>query len=83
MSIRALFTAIAVIALPIVVNGEEPRVPAKDASTNKICQVSVAIGSRLRQVRRCRSAREWREYRKEIDSDLTRQLALKTVSGGP
>lgn len=83
MSIRALFAAIAVVAVPIAVSGEEPSRPAREARTEKICQVSVAIGSRLKQVRRCRSAREWQEYRKEIDMDLTRQLAHKTVVGGP
>lgn len=73
MSIRALLAAIAVIAIPIAVSGEEPVQSAKDFSTKKICRVHTETGSRLNQVRRCMTRREELEYRKELETDLSRQ----------
>lgn len=73
MSIRALLAAIAVVAIPIAVSGEEPLRPAKDPSLKKICRVHTETGSRLNQVRRCMSRREELEYRKELETDLVRQ----------
>ena len=73
MSIRALFAAVAVIAIPIAVSGEEPVRPLKDPAMKKICRVHTETGSRLQQVRRCMSRREEYEYRKEIETDLSRQ----------
>jgi hypothetical protein len=73
MSIRALFAAVAVIAIPIAVNGEEPARPAKDDSLKKICRVHTETGSRLGKVQRCMTRREEEQYRKEIELDLSRQ----------
>ena len=77
MSIRALFAVVAVIAIPIAVNGEEPARPLKDPSMKKICRVHTETGSRLQQVRRCMSSREEKEYRQELNMDLSRQQGDK------
>lgn len=73
MLVRALVAAIAVVAIPIAVNGAEPVRPAKDTSMKKICRTHVATGSRLDRVRRCMSQREQEDYRREINTDLSRQ----------
>jgi hypothetical protein len=73
VSIRALIAAIAVIAIPIAVNGQQPPRESQERSEKKICEVHLATGSRLERVRRCMSRREREEYSKEIDTDLTRQ----------
>jgi len=77
MSIRALFAAVAVIAIPIAVIGEEPVKPLKDPSMKKICRAHIETGSRLQQVRRCMSSREEEAYRREINMDLSRQQGDK------
>lgn len=73
MIMRALLAAIAVIAVPLAVNGQPPVRPADDPSTKKICRAHVATGSRLNLVKRCMTAREEQEYKKELSSDLSRQ----------
>jgi len=73
MSIRAWVAAIAVVAIPIAVSGQQPAGDSKDRAEKKICTVHLATGSRLDRVRRCMSRREREEYRKEMNTDLTRQ----------
>jgi hypothetical protein len=73
MSIRALLAAVAVIAIPIAVNGQEAVRPAKDASMKKVCREHIATGSRLNRVRRCMTSREEEEYKRELGTDLSRQ----------
>jgi len=77
MSIRALFAVVAVIAVPIAVNGEEPVKPLKDPNTKRICRAHTETGSRLQQVRRCMSRQEEEAYRREINMDLSRQQGDK------
>lgn len=83
MSIRALLAAVAVVAIPIAVNGEQPPRPKKDRAEKKICTIHEQVGTRLSAVRRCMSRREHEEMRKEMGTDLTRQQALKPTWGGP
>ena len=73
MSIRAWVAAIAVVAIPIAVSGQQPAGGSKNRAEKKICTVHLATGSRLDRVRRCMTRRERDEYRKEMDTDLTRQ----------
>jgi len=73
MSIRAWVAAIAVVAIPIAVSGQQPAAGSKDRAEKKICTVHNATGSRLERVRRCMTQREREEYRKEMNTDLTRQ----------
>lgn len=57
MKLSAIAAAIAVIAVPIAVQGAEG--PARVAPSEKrICEVHLATGSRLGGVRRCRSKSE-------------------------
>ena len=73
MSIRALVAAIAVVAIPIAVSGQQPAGDSKNRAEKKICTAHIATGSRLERVRRCMTKREREEYRAEINNDLTRQ----------
>jgi len=73
MSIRALMAAIAVVAIPIAVSGQQPAGDSKNRAEKKICTVHIATGSRLDRVRRCMTMREREEYREEVNADVTRQ----------
>ncbi len=73
MSIRAWVAAIAVVAIPIAVSGQQPAGDSNNRAEKKICTVHVATGSRLDRVRRCMTRRERDEYRKEMNADLSRQ----------
>lgn len=73
MSMRALLAAVAVVAIPIAVNGEEPRRAAKNVPEKRFCSIHTTVGTRLGAVRRCMSRREEEEMRKELETDLVRQ----------
>jgi hypothetical protein len=74
--LRALVAAIAVVAVPIAVQGAEgpkqtqPRV-------KRTCQVDVPMGSRLGGVRRCRSAQERDEHKAEARDVVDRIQRMK------
>lgn len=73
MYLRALAAAIAVVAVPIAVQGAEtPRSPTQPR-VKRTCQVDVPMGSRLGGVRRCRSAEE-REAHKQESRDVVDRI---------
>lgn len=81
MYLRALAAAVAVIAVPIAVQGAEG--PARNDPTEKrVCETNVPIGSRLGGVRRCRSAAERdaakQEARRVVDRVQTQRPTLCT-----
>jgi hypothetical protein len=67
MSVRALLAAIAVVSVPIAVNGAEPGTAQQKVSpqTKRVCRVSPEPGSRIRSVRTCRTAAEDEDARQE------------------
>jgi len=66
MSVRALLAAVAVISVPIAVNGAEPQTGQQKVSpAKKICRVSTEPGSRIKSVRTCRTAAEEEQARQE------------------
>ena len=65
MKVRAVLAAIAVIAVPVAVQGEDPPARKADDQDRVICEVTHPPGSRLGGVRRCRTLAEWAQYRAE------------------
>ena len=72
MYLRALAAAIAVIAVPIAVQGAEGPAQTKPR-VKRTCEVDVPMGSRLGGVRRCRSAEE-REAHKQESRDVVDRI---------
>jgi hypothetical protein len=74
--LRALVAAIAVVAVPIAVQGAEtPSQPKPRAK--RICEVDVPMGSRLGGVRRCRSAEEREAHKAEARDVVDRVQRMK------
>jgi len=81
--IRAVLTAIAVIAVPIAVQGAEgPRRTGPDQA-KRTCKVNLPTGSRLGGVRRCRNAEEREAARQEARTTVDRIQAMKPVICAP
>jgi hypothetical protein len=74
--LRALVAAIAVVAVPIAVQGAETP-PQTKPREKRICEVDVPMGSRLGGVRRCRSARERDEHKAEARDVVDRVQRMK------
>lgn len=67
MKLAAIAAAIAVIAVPIAVQGAQA--PTKSApKAKRICTVTPTIGSRVNNVRRCRTQAEQEEAKQEARS---------------
>jgi hypothetical protein len=59
MLVRRLISTLAVIAIPVAVIGAEPAPRSRDnPSTRKVCEVRGETGSRLGNVRVCRTKAE-------------------------
>jgi hypothetical protein len=81
--LRTLATAIAVVAIPIAVQGAEaPRRTAPNQA-KRTCEVDVPTGSRLGGVRRCRNAEEREAARQEARTTVDRIQAMKPVFCAP
>lgn len=82
MSVRVLLAAVAVISIPIAVNGAEPQTSSQPAPRAKrTCTVNTEIGSRLNTVRTCRTAAEREEARQEQRRTIDRVQNLKVSFG--
>lgn len=82
MSVRVLLAAAAVISIPIAVNGAEPQSSSQPAPrTKRTCTVTTEIGSRLNNVRTCRTAAEREEARQEQRRTIDRVQNLKVTFG--
>ena len=80
MSVRALLAAIAVISVPIAVQGAEPQTqPTQNPQTKKVCTVRTEIGSRLNRVRSCMTAAE-RESEKQDQRRVMERVQANRVS---
>jgi hypothetical protein len=77
--LRALAAAIAVVAVPIAVQGAEAprRTTATPPAAKRTCEVTVPMGSRLGGVRRCRTERERSEHKAEARDVVDRVQRMK------
>ena len=77
MKLTAIAAAIAVITVPMAVQGAQE--PAKSAPTaRRVCTVSQTIGSRLNNTRRCRSA-----YERDVEKQEARQVVDRVQAFKP
>ena len=76
MKLTAVAAALAVITVPIAVQGaQEPaKAPSKE---RRVCTVTPTIGSRVNNVRRCRTADEREQEKQEARRTVDRVQALK------
>ena len=79
MYLRALAAALAVIAVPIAVQGAEGPRQTTNPQAKRTCEVDVPTGSRLGGVRRCRTAAERDEARQESRRVVDRIQSMKPV----
>lgn len=83
MRVRTLIAAVAVIAVPMAVMGARPAAKSKgNNSTRRICEVRGETGSRLGNVRVCRTKAEWDEIRSDERGVIERVQNRKVLSGG-
>jgi hypothetical protein len=80
MSARALLAALAVVAFPLAVQGAEPQTRTPTAQPKRICEAYSDISSRLRNVRRCRSADERIQAKQEARQVVDRIQTMKATS---
>jgi hypothetical protein len=78
MSIRIVLATIAVIAIPIAVQGAEgPPRTKPQPETKRTCNVNVPTGSRLGGIRRCRTNAEREAAKQEARQTVDRIQAWK------
>lgn len=78
MKLAAIAAAIAVVTIPIAVQGAQG--PAKASPPQKrTCDVNVPTGSRLGGVRRCRTAAERETAKQEARAVVDRIQAMKAT----
>ncbi|HVQ09144.1 MAG TPA: hypothetical protein VMS43_12000 [Allosphingosinicella sp.] len=76
--IARIISALAVIAVPVAVQGAEgPRRTGPAAQTKRTCDVETPTGSRLGGVRRCRTADEREVHKQEARQTVDRIQAWK------
>jgi len=75
--VRTVLAAVAVIAIPIAVQGAEAPRRTKPNAEKRTCQVDLPLGSRLGGVRRCRSASEREAHKAEARRTVDRIQAMK------
>ena len=76
MKLVAIAAALAVVAVPLAVQGAQP--PAKSGAPEKrTCEVNTPTGSRLGGIRRCRTAAERETAKQEARAVVDRIQAMK------
>lgn len=75
--------AFAVIAAPIAVQGEPSPAKAKAPSTRRVCTVTPTLGSRVNNVRRCRTEQEYEQEKQEARQVTDRIQAFKPTMCAP
>ncbi len=81
--VRAFLAALAVVAVPIAVQGAEGPRRTKPNAEKRTCEVNTPVGSRLGGVRRCRSASEREAHKAEARTTVDRIQAMKPVICAP
>jgi hypothetical protein len=80
--IRTVLAAVAIVAVPIAVQGAEgPRTTRPAAK--RTCEVDLPTGSRLGGIRRCRSAEEREAAKQEARTTVDRIQAFKATTCPP
>ncbi len=82
MKLPAIVAAIAVVAVPIAVQGAQAPTKANPAS-KRICTVDGQIGSRLGGVRRCRTQEEREAEKQETKQVVDRVQSMKPTTCPP
>jgi len=79
VKLTAIAAILAVVAVPIAVQGEPvpPSSSAKAKSTRRVCTVTPTLGSRVNNVRRCRSQEEYEQEKQEARQVVDRVQAMK------
>ncbi|HVQ08070.1 MAG TPA: hypothetical protein VMS43_06505 [Allosphingosinicella sp.] len=80
MLFRLGLTALAVVAVPVVVAAQSPSAAAPRKSERRICRSEVDLGSRVARVRRCYSQSEYVAMKQESRETVDRVQSLKIVS---
>jgi hypothetical protein len=81
MKLSLLAAAIAVIAVPIAVQGAQA--PTKAPTEKRTCTVNPTIGSRVNNVRRCRTKSEREQEKIEARRTVDRVQAMKPTVCSP
>lgn len=83
MFIRTFVSAVAVIVIPIAVVGAEEPTKSQNQPEKKICSVTGTLGTRLGNVRRCRTQAEINEAKQESRRVVDRIQANKPTMCPP
>ena len=83
MILRTFVAAVAVVAIPMAVLDAEPPAKPSDDSTKRICEVTGTIGTRLGNVRRCRTKAEREEAKQEARRVVDRIQNMKPTMCPP
>ena len=84
MHLRAIAAAIALVAVPIAVQGAEgPRRTPASPQAKRTCTVDLQTGSRLGAVRRCRTADEREAAKQEARTVVDRIQSMKATTCPP
>jgi hypothetical protein len=75
VKLAAIAAAIAVVAVPLAVQGAEG--PTKASPEKRTCEVNVPTGSRLGGIRRCRTKAERDAHKAEARETVDRIQALR------
>jgi hypothetical protein len=75
VKLTAIAAVLAVVAVPIAVQGEPA--PAKASAARRICTVTPTLGSRVNNVRRCRTQEEYEQEKQEARQVVDRVQAMK------
>ena len=75
--------AFVVVAAPIAVQGEPSPSSAKAPAARRICTVTPTLGSRVNNVRRCRTAEEYEQEKQEARQVVDRVQAFKPTMCAP
>jgi hypothetical protein len=82
MKVTAIaLAAAAVVAVPITVQGEPA--PTKAPTARRICTITPTLGSRVNNVRRCRSQEEYEQEKQEARQVVDRVQAMKPTLCAP
>ncbi len=81
---RNVIATLAVVAIPIAVNGAEgPSAKPDQYYTKRICEASTTTGSRLGTTRRCRTKAERDQAKAETRRVIERVQTMKPTFCGP
>ena len=81
MKLTAIAVAIGVVAIPIAVQSEPS--PTKAPTARRVCTVTPTLGSRVNNVRRCRTAEEREQEKQEARQVVDRVQAFKPTMCAP